>query len=96
MSAWKDFLDKLPGEIPTLGRATEVYADIKTALDYFKAQVQDENNLDKGDQPRSNSNIWNETVRAWCLQFEEDLLIANTTIRHLFNGFQKFLSGNIM
>ena len=40
--AWQDFRNSLPVELPTLGHASEVYERIKTALDHFKSQQQDE------------------------------------------------------
>jgi cyclic beta-1,2-glucan synthetase len=41
-SAWQDFHDSLPAELPALGEAGAVYARIQTALNHFKAQQQDE------------------------------------------------------
>ncbi|MCB2160724.1 hypothetical protein KQH40_01415 [bacterium] len=89
MSAWQDFLDALPVGFPKLGQATEVYEHTKTALQQFKVQLQDENNPDFVDQPRSIGNIWNETVHDWCSKLEDDLSIASSTSKHLQIGFKK-------
>ncbi|MFC1936214.1 GH36-type glycosyl hydrolase domain-containing protein [Chloroflexota bacterium] len=40
--AWQDFRDSLPAELPTLEQAAAVYDHIKTALNHFKGQLQDE------------------------------------------------------
>ncbi|HBG74849.1 MAG: hypothetical protein A2X25_07890 [Chloroflexi bacterium GWB2_49_20] len=45
MSNWQDFCDSLPAGLPTLGQAAATYECIQTALNYFKAQLQDEAEL---------------------------------------------------
>ena len=40
--AWQDFRNSLPAELPTLGQAAAAYDRIQTALNHFKAQLQDE------------------------------------------------------
>src|SRR3990172_5843309 len=47
-SAWQDFRNTLPPELPTLGQAVEVYERIKTGLGHFKAQLQDDGNPGTG------------------------------------------------
>jgi cyclic beta-1,2-glucan synthetase len=39
---WQDFRESLPVELPTLGQAVGVYKRIRTSLNQFKSQVQDE------------------------------------------------------
>ena len=40
--AWQEFRNSLPAELPTLGQAAAAYDRIQTALNHFKAQLQDE------------------------------------------------------
>lgn len=41
-TAWQEFHDSLPIELPTLGQAAEVYKQLKTFLNQYKTQVQDQ------------------------------------------------------
>ena len=41
-SAWQDFKDSLPGELPTLGQAAAVYDQIRMSLGHFQQQMQNQ------------------------------------------------------
>jgi cyclic beta-1,2-glucan synthetase len=78
-SAWRDFRDSLPAAPPTLGQAVAVFDRIKTALNHFKAQLQDE----VIPVPERD-----EVTREWCQKLEDDLSSARMTIETLLIGFR--------
>jgi cyclic beta-1,2-glucan synthetase len=77
--AWQDLRDSLPTEPPSLGQAAAVYEDIQTALNLFKAQLQDE-----GIPVLARD----EAAREWCQKLELDLSSARMTVTSLLIGFR--------
>jgi cyclic beta-1,2-glucan synthetase len=86
--AWQDFRDSLPVELPTLGQAAVVYEHIKTALNHFKAQLQDSPGSSMGLNDGIPDPAWDETAREWCQKLEDDLSSAHLTIAPLLISFR--------
>jgi len=90
MAAWYDFCDSLPAELPTLGQAAAEYDRIKTALNHFKGQLQDETARDwcqKLDDDLSSARM---TVTSLLTGFRDLVEQANAAVtgmdfRFLFN-----------
>ena len=77
--AWQDFRNSLPTELPTLGQAAVVYDSIKTALNHFMAQLQDE---------VIPVTARDEAAREWCNKLNADLSAALTTVEPLLISFR--------
>ena len=77
--AWQDFRNSLPVGLPTLEQAEAVYDRIKTALNHFKAQLQD------GVIPVS---ARDEAALAWCQKLDDDLTSAHMTVVSLLLSFR--------
>ncbi|HEY5268801.1 MAG TPA: hypothetical protein VII97_00545, partial [Anaerolineales bacterium] len=95
--AWQDFYASLPAELPTLGQAAAVYDRIQTALNHFKAQLQDEVISVPANQSRfqrispgssTGPGTRDEAAREWCQKLELDLSLARMTVASLLIGFR--------
>ena len=89
-SAWQDFRDSLPNELPTLGQAAEVYDRIQTALNHFKTQQQDEAVCDWCQKLEADLSSARMTVTPLLIAFRDLADQANTAVtnmdfRFLFN-----------
>jgi len=80
LPTWQDFRNSLPAEIPTLSQMVAVYDGIKTALNHFMAQLQNEVVI-----PAS---ARDEAAREWCQQLNADLSTARMTVETLLSNFR--------
>ncbi|MGB8212135.1 MAG: glucoamylase family protein [Anaerolineales bacterium] len=77
--AWQEFRESLPAALPTLGQAEAVYGRIRTALNHWKAQLQDGGIL---------VSTKSAAALAWCQKLEDGLSSARMTVLPLLIGFQ--------
>lgn len=88
--AWQDFRDSLPAELPPLSQAMVVYDNIKTALDHFKAQLQDEAAREWCQKLNTDLSAARITVEHLLIDFQDLAEQANAAVtdmdfRFLFN-----------
>jgi cyclic beta-1,2-glucan synthetase len=94
MPGWQDFLEGLPIELPTLGQAVGVYKCIRTSLNQFKSQLQDEAAREwcqklEDDLLTAQMSVTPLLIGFQDLADEASTMVSNMDFRFLFNDHRQ-------